>query len=83
MSKKNCARLIAVIASILMLSVAPMSFAADAKDSGGVTIGSFIEDLVETIGDLFGGGNEAETEQEDEEEDGGVPDLRPQIDPFG
>lgn len=85
MSKKNCARFIVVIASILMLAVAPMTFAADGGGSGSAVAESLLDSLVEAIGDLFGGDSADETDgnEEAEDEDGGVPDLSTTIDPIG
>ncbi|MEO1083777.1 MAG: hypothetical protein AAFY88_06000 [Acidobacteriota bacterium] len=82
MSKKNCARFIVVIASILMLAVAPMTFAADSDGSGAVTVESLLDGLVDVIGDLFGGDSADETD-DTEDEDGGVPDLSGTINPVG
>ncbi|MEO1366651.1 MAG: hypothetical protein AAFX50_05710 [Acidobacteriota bacterium] len=83
MSKKNCARFIVVIASILMLAVAPMTFAADG--SGSVTVESLLDSLVDAIGDILGGDSPDENggSEETEDEDGGVPDLSTAIDPIG
>ena len=81
MSKKNCAYRVVALITVLMLSFAPMTFAADGSNPVSV-IDTLIESIADALDDLFGG-NDENTENTESEDDEGLPDFGPLVDPNG
>lgn len=82
MSINRARRFVALIA-IIMLSLAPVSFAADSPSPISF-FDSIVEIITDALNDLFGDdANRSADEEGETEDDGGVPDLNPMVDPNG
>ena len=82
MSITRARRFVALIA-IIMLSLAPVTFAADGPSPVSF-FDSIVEIITDALNDLFGDdANRSANADSNQEDDGGAPDLHPDIDPFG
>lgn len=83
MSKKNCARRPVALIAIVLLSLAPVTLAADATSPVSF-LDSVIELVTDSLNELFGDRGERSGNADDgNEDDGGTPDFDTTIDPVG
>ena len=82
MSITRARRFVALIA-IIMLSLAPVTFAADGPSPVSF-FDSVVEIITDALNDLFGDdANRSADGGDNPDDDGGLPDLGPRVDPNG
>ena len=82
MFKKTHSRQLTALIAILFLSLAPVTFSDDGVSPISL-LDSLIESVADALSDIFGQDGDRTANDADGEEDSGLPDYGPFVDPIG